>query len=74
MVGIIRIKTLIKALAVYHGSLDRNRILSVHEIVQELQCSKSNAYNYQRFLRMLLPKGPLDENRPVGDEQRCLML
>ena len=73
MVGRIRIKTLLKALAVCYGSIDRNRILTADEIVQTLYCCKANAYNYQRFLRMLFPEGPLDDNRPVGDEQRCLM-
>jgi hypothetical protein len=45
----------------------------VDEIVQALHCSKSNAYNYQRFLRRLFPAGSFDEDRPVEDEQRCLM-
>ncbi len=71
--GRIRIKTLIKALMVYNGSLEQNRILTVDEIVQILLCSISNAYNYQRFLRQIFPAGPIDDNRPVGDEQRCLM-
>ena len=73
MVGQIRIKTLLKALAVYNGSIERNRILKVHEIVQAIHGKKANAYNYQRFLKHIFPPGPIDPNRPVGDEQRCLM-
>ena len=73
MVGRIRIKTLVKALAVCYGSLNQNRILTVYEIMQTLHCSKANAYNYQRFLRRLFPRGAFDDTRPVGDEQRRLM-
>jgi hypothetical protein len=72
-IGRIRIKTLLKALLVYYGSIHQNRILRIHEIVQVLHCSKSNAYNYKRFLRRIFPTDPIDEDRPVGDEQRCLM-
>ncbi len=71
-IGKIRIKTLIKALVVCYGSLDQNRNLTVDEIVQALHCSKGNAYNYRRFLRVLFPDGPFDETKPVGDEQKCL--
>jgi hypothetical protein len=71
--GKIRIKTLVKALAVCYGSIDKNRILTVDEIIQTIKGKRANAYNYQRFLRKLFPEGPFDDNRPVGDEQRCLM-
>jgi hypothetical protein len=72
-IGKIRIKTLTKALTVCYGSIDTNRILTVDEIMQAIQGKRANAYNYQRFLRMLFPEGPFDDTRPVGDEQRCLM-
>jgi hypothetical protein len=71
--GRIRIKTLRQALAVISVSMDQNRILTVDEIIQVIHCRKANAYNYQRFLRSMLPDGRLYEDRPVGDEQRCLM-
>jgi hypothetical protein len=72
-IGRIRIKTLLKALLVCYGALVQNRILTIHEIIQTIGGSKSNAYNYQRFLRRLYPTGAFDEDRPVEDEQRCLM-
>jgi hypothetical protein len=73
MAGRIRIKSLVKALAVYFGALERNRVLTVDEIVQAISGSRSNAYNYQRFLRCIFPEGAIDEDRRVGDKQRCLM-
>ena len=71
--GKIRIKTLTKALEVCYGSIDKNRILNIDEIIQAIHGERANAYNHQRFLRKLFPAGPLDENRPVGDEQRRLI-
>ena len=73
MTGEIRTKTLSRALEVYYRSIDQNRILTVDEIRQALRCCRGTAKDYQRFLRKIFPEGPLDETRPVGDEQRCLM-
>ena len=58
-IGRIRIRTLIKAIIVFRASIAENEILAVDEIARELGCSRGNAYNYQRFLRHLLPAGPL---------------
>ena len=73
MTGKIRIKTLRQAIAVIDGSVERNRNLTVWEIMQTIHCQKANAYNYLRFLRSIFPDGRFDDNRSVGDEQRCLM-
>jgi hypothetical protein len=71
--GRIRIMTLLKALSVIYFALEQNRILTVYEIMRIIQCKKANAYNYQRFLKALFPKGAFDIDRPVEDEQKCLM-
>ena len=52
--GKIRVKTLLKFLAVFNSSRDKNRILTVEEIMEEIHCCKSNAYNYLRALKKLL--------------------
>ena len=71
-IGKIRIKTLVKALTLCYGAIDKNRILTVDEIMQTFHCRKANAYNYQRFLRSIFPPGRFDDDRHMGDEQRCL--
>jgi hypothetical protein len=72
-IGKIRIKTLRQILEICYDAIEKNRMLKVGEIVQRLQGSTANAYNYQRFLRSIFPDGPFDEDRPAGDEQKCLM-
>ena len=52
--GKIRVKTLLKFLAVFNSARDRNRILTVEEIMEEIHCCKSHAYNYLKALDKLL--------------------
>ena len=52
--GKIRVKTLLKFLTVFNSARDKNRILTVEEIMEEIHCCKSNAYNYLRALDKLL--------------------
>ena len=52
--GKIRIKTLVKFLSLVNLSRDRNRLLTVEEIVEEIHCCKGHAYNYLRALDKLL--------------------
>ena len=70
--GKIWIKTLRQALDVIYESIDSNRILNVDEIMDTIGCCKSNAQNYRRFLRSILPDGRLDDDRPVRGNQRRL--
>lgn len=51
--GKIRIKTLVKFLRLCTIARDRNRPLVVQEVMLELNCCKSNAYNYVRALDKL---------------------
>jgi len=52
--GRIRIKTLKKFLALYNLARDKGRSLTAQEIVEEINCCKSHAYNYLRALDKLL--------------------
>lgn len=52
--GKIRIKTLVKFLRIYALARDRKRPLTYREVMQELNCSSSNAYNYLNALHRLL--------------------
>jgi len=52
--GKIRIKTLVKFLKLYNLTRDRNRILTVEEVMEAINCCKSNAYNYLKALDKLL--------------------
>jgi hypothetical protein len=71
--GKIRIKTLVKFLGLCDLTIERNRILGVDEVIQEIHCCRSNAYNYYRALKVLFPEGPLDLDRLVEGAQECLM-
>jgi len=51
--GKVRIKTLNKLLVLYNLRRDRNRPLTVQEIVEEIHCCKGHAYNYLRALEKL---------------------
>jgi hypothetical protein len=55
MPGIIRIKTLNKFLGLCALCMDDNRILTVDEIMNEIHCCRSHAYNYRRALTMMYP-------------------
>lgn len=71
--GKIRIKTLVKFLRLHVLAQERNRMLTVDEVIQEIHCCRSNAYNYHRALEQLFPPAPFDPNRPVVREaQACL--
>jgi hypothetical protein len=73
--GKIRIKTLVKLLCLYSLAIDRNRLLTIDEIIQEIQCCRSNAYNYRKALEILFPPTPFDPNRlVVRDAQLCLRI
>ena len=63
--GRIRIKTVAKFLGLCALSLERNRLLTVNEIIQETHHCRSHAYNYYNALRRLFPPGPFDPNIPV---------
>lgn len=52
--GKIRIKTLTKLLRLYNIARGLNRPLTIREAVEELQGSRSNAYNYLRALDRIL--------------------
>lgn len=71
--GEIRIKTLVKFLRLCDWAIQRNRILTVDEVIQGIHCCRSNAYNYYRALKMLFPEGRFDPERPVEGAQGCLM-
>ena len=71
--GKIRIKTLVKFLKLYVLAQEKNRMLTVDEIIQEIKCCRSNAYNYHRALEQLFPPAPFDPDRPVvWEAQACL--
>jgi hypothetical protein len=52
--GKIWIATLNKFLELCSLAIEEDRILSVIEIALNIECSKSNAYNYSRALKKLL--------------------
>ena len=52
--GKIRIKTLNKFLDLFNLARDKNRILTVEEIMEEIDCCRSHAYNYLKALDKLL--------------------
>lgn len=54
MPRIIRIKTLAKLLRLYNLTRDRNRRLTYKEVMQEIGCCSSNAYNYLYTIDRLL--------------------
>jgi hypothetical protein len=54
MTGVIRTKTLVKLLKLYNLTRDRNRRLTYREVMQEIDCCKSNAYNYLYTIDKLL--------------------
>jgi hypothetical protein len=54
MTGKIRIGTLVKFLQLYTLSRDRNRRLTYREVMQEIGCCRSHAYNYLNAPDVLL--------------------
>ena len=52
--GKIRIKTLNKFLNLFNLARDKNRILTVEEVMEAIGCCKSHAYNYLRALDRFL--------------------
>jgi hypothetical protein len=73
LTGKIRIKTLVKLLWLYTVAIDGNRLLTIDEIIQELHCCRSNAYNYHKALEILFPPTSFDPNRERSLAQECLM-
>ena len=71
--GKIRINTLVKFLRLCTLTKNRNRLLTVDEVIQEIHCCRSNAYNYRRALRVLFPPETFDPDRPREMAQECLM-
>jgi hypothetical protein len=71
--GRIRIKTLVKFLRLCSLAKERNRLLTIDEIIQELHCCRSHAYNYHRALEQLFPPTLFDPNRERSLTQECLM-
>jgi hypothetical protein len=69
--GKIRIKTLVKFLSLVNLTRDRNRLLTVEEIVEEIHCCKGHAYNYRRALEIVFPPRYFDPNRRSLTQQ-CL--
>jgi hypothetical protein len=55
MPGIIRIKTLGKFLRLCTLCMDGNRVLTIDEIMCEIHCCRSHAYNYRRALVKMYP-------------------
>jgi len=51
--GKIRIKTLVKFLKLYNLTRDRNRILTVEEVMEAINCCRGHSYNYLRALKKL---------------------
>jgi hypothetical protein len=70
--GKIRIKTLIKFLTLCGSTMERRRLLTLDEIVEEIHCSKGHAYNYQRALGILFPPRLFGPNRERRQTQGCL--
>lgn len=70
--GRIRIKSLVKFLRLSALARERNRMLTIDEITQEIHCCRSHAYNYRRALRQMLPPDSFDSSRPRAPFQECL--
>jgi hypothetical protein len=71
--GRIRIKTLVKFLKLCDLTKERNRLLEICEVIQEIHCCESHAYNYQRALKKLFPPETFDLTLPQEGIQQCLM-
>lgn len=54
MTGRIRIRALSRLLRLYNLTRDRNRRLTYREVMQEIGCCRSNAYNYLYTIDKLL--------------------
>jgi hypothetical protein len=61
--GKIRIRTLIKLLYLCEFTLRHNRLPTINEVMQEINCSKSHAYNYLRAAKILYPEQALERLR-----------
>ena len=70
--GKIRVKTLQKFLMLCDIAEERNRMLYVDEVIQEIHCCRSHAYNYLKALKILFPPEAFNQTLPIGDIQLCL--
>jgi hypothetical protein len=76
-IGKINNRTLHKLLTLISLTFDKRAILTVDEIMSALDCCKGTAYQYQRALRYLFPKGQFrtrnqqSVHQPEGGQQ-CL--
>jgi hypothetical protein len=70
--GKIRIKALIKFLNLCISTMERNRPLTLDEIILDIHCSKGHAYNYRRALGILFPQALFDRIRERRQTQQCL--
>jgi len=68
----VRIKTLEKFLTLCDIAKERNRMLHVDEIIQEINCSRRHAYNYLQALKVLFPPESFNTTLPREDVQLCL--
>ena len=69
----VRIKSVAKFLRLYALSRERNRMLVIDEIIQEIHCCRSHAYNYRTALKQILPPDTFEPNRPRAPIQECLL-
>jgi hypothetical protein len=70
--GKIRIKTLVQFLRLCGLVFQRNRFLTIDEIIQDVPCCRSHAYNYRRALETLFPPTLFDRVRERRWTQECL--
>jgi hypothetical protein len=64
--GKIRVKALIKFLNLCISTMERNRPLTLDEIIQEIHSCRSHAYNYRRALAILFPPRYFDPTEEGG--------
>jgi hypothetical protein len=71
--GKIRIKTIVKFLRLCFLAIERNRLLTIDEVIQEIYCCRSNAYNYRKALEILFSLTSFDPNKGREMAQECLI-
>jgi len=76
--GKIKNQSLLKILNLMAMSIDNREILSIDQIIAYLGCCKGTAYQYQRALRWMFPKGHFQTREDIERErqrgqQQCLI-